>query len=351
MASFLIVFTVLVTIISFDKCTCTSTNEPRYPAIFVFGDSTVDTGMNNYISTEMKSDHPPYGRDLTNHLPTGRFSNGRLVPDMLASSLGIKEMVPPYLSPVLSKEDLMTGVSFASAGSGIDDLTTAVSGVVPVSKQPSYFLQYKERLKIAVGEEQATKIVNGGLVVISAGSNDFLFDFYAVPIRKIQYNISGYQDYLLQRVQSVVKELYNSGCRNFAISGLGPIGCVPIEVNTRSGSKNCLDDVNSDAQVYNSKLQQILPSLQASLSGSKFLYADIYSPWMDVLKNPQNYGFKEIKKGCCGYTGYVEMGPLCSSLTPVCANASEYLFWDAVHPSEAAYKLLTKSLMDTIFLY
>ncbi|KAK9168023.1 hypothetical protein Syun_000163 [Stephania yunnanensis] len=283
MASFLIVFAILAAIVSLDKCTCTSTNEPRYPAIFVFGDSTVDSGMNNYISTAMKSNHAPYGRDLTNRKPTGRFSNGRLVPDMLASKLGIKEMVPPYLSPVLSKEDLMTGVSFASAGSGIDDLTTAVSGVLPVSKQPSYFLQYKERLKLAVGEEQAMKIVNGGLVVLSAGSNDFLFDFYAVPLRKIQYNISGYQDYLLQRVQNVVKELYSSGCRNFGIAGVGPIG------------------------------------------------------------------FKEIKKGCCGYTGYVEMGPLCNSFTPVCANAAEYMFWDAVHPSEATYELVTKSLMETIF--
>jgi len=43
--------------------------------------------------------------------------------DCTASYLGLKELVPPYLDPNLSDEELMTGVSFASAGSGFDPLT------------------------------------------------------------------------------------------------------------------------------------------------------------------------------------------------------------------------------------
>jgi hypothetical protein len=41
--------------------------------------------------------------------------------------LGLKELVPPYLDPNLSDEELMTGVSFASAGSGFDPLTPTLS--------------------------------------------------------------------------------------------------------------------------------------------------------------------------------------------------------------------------------
>lgn len=57
--------------------------EASFPAIFVFGDSTVDPGNNNYIGTPFKSDFPPYGIDFANHIPTGRFSNGRLVTDFI----------------------------------------------------------------------------------------------------------------------------------------------------------------------------------------------------------------------------------------------------------------------------
>lgn len=52
-------------------------------AVFVFGDSTVDPGNNNYIRTPFKSNFPPYGRDFENQIPTGRFTNGRLATDFI----------------------------------------------------------------------------------------------------------------------------------------------------------------------------------------------------------------------------------------------------------------------------
>ncbi|KAI7999264.1 GDSL esterase/lipase [Camellia lanceoleosa] len=52
-------------------------------AVFVFGDSTVDPGNNNYIETVFKSNFPPYGKDFPSHIATGRFTNGRLVTDYI----------------------------------------------------------------------------------------------------------------------------------------------------------------------------------------------------------------------------------------------------------------------------
>lgn len=40
-----------------------------------------------------------------------------------ASYIGVKQYVPAYLDPNLSLEDLTTGVSFGSAGTGYDPLT------------------------------------------------------------------------------------------------------------------------------------------------------------------------------------------------------------------------------------
>ena len=44
-----------------------------------------------------------------------------------ASSLGIKQLLPAYLDPNLTPEDLLTGVSFASGGSGYDSLTPKIA--------------------------------------------------------------------------------------------------------------------------------------------------------------------------------------------------------------------------------
>ncbi|KAI3864474.1 hypothetical protein MKW92_012752, partial [Papaver armeniacum] len=55
------------------------------PAIFVFGDSLVDPGNNNYISgTIAKNNFYPFGIDFpSGKTNTGRFTNGRTVVDII----------------------------------------------------------------------------------------------------------------------------------------------------------------------------------------------------------------------------------------------------------------------------
>jgi len=60
--------------------------EARPRAFFVFGDSLVDSGNNNYLATTARADAPPYGIDYApSHSPTGRFSNGFNIPDLISS--------------------------------------------------------------------------------------------------------------------------------------------------------------------------------------------------------------------------------------------------------------------------
>lgn len=58
------------------------TNAAR--AFFVFGDSLVDSGNNNYLVTTARADSPPYGIDYPTGRPTGRFSNGLNLPDIIS---------------------------------------------------------------------------------------------------------------------------------------------------------------------------------------------------------------------------------------------------------------------------
>jgi len=60
--------------------------EARPRAFFVFGDSLVDNGNNNFLATTARADAPPYGIDYgPTHRPTGRFSNGFNIPDFISS--------------------------------------------------------------------------------------------------------------------------------------------------------------------------------------------------------------------------------------------------------------------------
>lgn len=58
--------------------------EAEAKAFFVFGDSLVDSGNNNYMPTIIRADKPPYGIDYPDHLATGRFSNGYNIPDLIS---------------------------------------------------------------------------------------------------------------------------------------------------------------------------------------------------------------------------------------------------------------------------
>lgn len=55
---------------------------PQVPCYFIFGDSLVDDGNNNQLSSLAKANYLPYGIDFPNG-PTGRFSNGKTTVDVI----------------------------------------------------------------------------------------------------------------------------------------------------------------------------------------------------------------------------------------------------------------------------
>ncbi|KAI4339424.1 hypothetical protein MLD38_024371 [Melastoma candidum] len=53
------------------------------PALYVFGDSFVDAGNNNFLNTFAKTNFTPYGIDLYGKLPLGRATNGLTYADFI----------------------------------------------------------------------------------------------------------------------------------------------------------------------------------------------------------------------------------------------------------------------------
>lgn len=76
-------------------------------------------------------------------------------------------------------------------------------------------------------------------------------------------------------------------------------------------------------------------------NGSLIFFCFFFLPFFFWL------GFVEARKGCCG-TGTVETTSLlCNpkSLGGTCSNSTQYVFWDSVHPSEAANQVLADALI------
>lgn len=99
----------------------------KVPAVIVFGDSSVDSGNNNFIPTIARSNFQPYGQDFPGGQATGRFCNGRIPSDLISDGLGLKPTIPAYLDPMYNISDFATGVCFASAGTGYDNKTSDVA--------------------------------------------------------------------------------------------------------------------------------------------------------------------------------------------------------------------------------
>jgi len=64
------------------SCCCVAT-EPQVPALLVFGDSTADVGMNSHWPTLLRSNFAPYGENFVGGRPTGRFTDGQMVVDII----------------------------------------------------------------------------------------------------------------------------------------------------------------------------------------------------------------------------------------------------------------------------
>ncbi|KAK9099188.1 hypothetical protein Syun_026233 [Stephania yunnanensis] len=322
--------------------------QPLVPAIMTFGDSVVDVGNNDYIHDALfKANYPPYGRDFPNKAATGRFCNGKLATDIIAETLGFTTYPPAYLSPQASGRNLLIGANFASAASGFYDHTAMLYHAIPLTQQLQLFKEYQGKLRGVAGDAKAASIIKDAIYLVSAGSGDFVQNYYINPLLYKTYTPDQFSSFLVGNFNNFIKNLYGLGARRIGVTSLPPLGCLPAAITLFGGGSNvCVDRLNADSQNFNKKLTASASKLQTQLSGLKIAVFDIYKTLYDVIKTPSNYGFAEARRGCCG-TGTVETTVyLCNPHSPgTCSNATQYVFWDSVHPSQAANQVLADALI------
>ncbi|XP_074369519.1 GDSL esterase/lipase At5g45960-like isoform X2 [Apium graveolens] len=103
-------------------------------------------------------------------------------------------------------DELMTGVSFASAGSRFNPLTAKLDGTISMPKQMENFKEYKTKVEAVIGTERTEALIEKTVYVISAGTNNFVVNYYgASGIRRYSYSIPGYSQFLVQQIQQFIE--------------------------------------------------------------------------------------------------------------------------------------------------
>ncbi|XP_039062871.1 GDSL esterase/lipase At5g03810-like [Hibiscus syriacus] len=277
--------------------------DPLVPALIIFGASVVDVGNNNNLNTPIKANFPPYGRDFVTHSPTGRFCNGKLATTSLRS--------------------------------------------ITLTQQLTCYKECQTKVENMVGKPKANDIFSGAIHLLSAGSSDYIQNYYINPLLNRIYTPDQFSDILMRSYSSFIQNLYGLGARKIGGTTLPPSGYLPAAITLFGGGRNgCVARLNQDAIAFNNKLNSTSLSLQNKFPELKLVVFDIYQPLLDMVTKPSDNGkppivqksFFESRRACCG-TGTLDTSLLCNAKAHgTCSNATSYVFWDGFHPSQAVMK-------------
>ncbi|KAJ4843270.1 hypothetical protein Tsubulata_009874, partial [Turnera subulata] len=332
----------------------TAVDDDIKAASFIFGDSLVDAGNNNYLSTLSKANIKPNGIDFTasGGNPTGRYTNGRTIADILGEELGMPNYAVPFLAPNSTGKAILYGVNYASGGGGIMNATGRIFvNRLGMDIQIDYFNITRKQINQLLGQSKAKEFISRkSIFSISVGSNDFLNN-YLLPVLSAGTRVSESPDAfindMINHFRAQLTRLYQLDARKFVISNVGPIGCIPYQKTINQLKENeCVDLANKLAVQYNGRLNDLLAELNDNLPGSTFVHANVYDMVMELITNYDKYGFSTSTRACCGnggqFAGIIPCGPTSS----MCDDRTKHVFWDPYHPSEAANIILSKQLLD-----
>ncbi|XP_042504053.1 GDSL esterase/lipase At5g45670-like [Macadamia integrifolia] len=317
--------------------------EPQVPCLFIFGDSLLDNGNNNAISSLANTNYQPYGIDFPDG-PTGRFCNGRTAGDIIAQLLGFIDFIPPYATA--SGKDLLRGANYASGAAGIRIETGRQYGArISMNGQlQNHRSVISQVVNILGTSDAATNHLQNCIYMVGMGSNDYLNNYFMPLIygTSWRYTPDQYANVLIEQYSQQLRTLYDYGARKVALIGIGPIGCTPFEITRSSiNDLSCDERINSANQLFNDRLKNLVDELNNDLQDAKFSFVNAYGIFSDIFQNATSYGFRFSTTACCGLgrnNGIIT----CLPHQIPCANRSEYLYWDAFHPTEAANLIIAR---------
>ncbi|XVF63244.1 hypothetical protein PTKIN_Ptkin09bG0072000 [Pterospermum kingtungense] len=333
-----------------------SSDQQLVKGMFVFGSSLVDNGNNNYLqNTTAKADFLPYGIDFP-HGPSGRFTNGKNVIDLLGEMLRLPCLIPTFSDPSTKGAKVVHGVNFASGASGIlDDTGFLARQVISLNQQIRNFEEVTlPELENQLGRK-SREILANYLFVVGAGGNDYSFNYF---LRRPDQHVSlhAFTANLTHSLSQQLKKLYNLGARKFVLMSVNPLGCVPMVDALRNG-RGSVKALNMGAILFNHGLKSLIDVAKSDMPASNLVFVNSYKIIRDIIKNPTSKGFKDANNACCEVVPSIQLGGsgvLCKKGGKTCSDRRGHVFFDGLHPTEAvnveiATKAFTSYLQSEVY--
>ncbi|KAL5739219.1 hypothetical protein ACOSP7_028138 [Xanthoceras sorbifolium] len=316
-------------------------DQPLAPALYVFGDSLFDSGNNNILPTIAKANYSPYGFNFVTK-GSGRFTNGKTVPDFIAEFLGLPYS-PPYLS--LRNSFSPTGLNYASGSCGLlPETGVSLGKCLHFSEQIGLFkntvnLLLRSHFKSA---KELSNYLSKSIFVITIGSNDYINNY----LGNKRSDPLSFAQLLVDTLSNQLKRLYDLGARKVVVFDLGPIGCIPSITRKQKHNGKCVENVNQIISFFNKKLPGMLRHLKSSLKGSNFVLGHVNGLGYDAVINPSKYGLMDSSNPCCKALFNGTSG--CFPFSKPCTNPDQHYFWDGFHLTQTMYSIVaSRCINDT----
>ena len=218
----------------------------------------------------------------------GRFSNGPVWVELLAPKLGFA----------------FNGATDYAYGGAETGSANEVSLLLGMKQQAANLLK-----AYPTGDPAA-------LYVIWGGANDYLDG--ATDTMTPVSNLVGY-----------IRSLAAVGARNFAVPNLPDLGRTPGYRATASAAS-----LTQRAIAHDANLTAALQTLRTQLPTCNIVLFDVYAEFSQILANPAAYGFANTTD---------------EAMQAMSANPDTYLFWDTVHPTAAAHRLIASDAYARLF--
>ncbi|PON58391.1 Lipase [Trema orientale] len=315
--------------------------------LFVFGDSYADTG--NSRKDTAASWKPPYGITFPGK-PAGRFSNGRVLTDYLASFLGIKSPVPYRQIKSVNTSELKYGMNFAFGGTGVFNT---------MEKEPNMSTQISFFEEILEKNLYSKRDLNSSVALVSVAGND-----YGAYLAKggNNNNMEGLQNFTTSIIDQLVenmRRILSLGVRKIAVTALEPLGCLP-PFTASSSYKDCTQTFNSVSDFHNKILQQKLQTLNnQSTEILHIVVLDLQSSFISAFKSIRtnistgnvSTLLSPMKPCCVGISKEYSCGSFDENGAKkyiLCKNPELSFFWDMIHPSQNGWNAVFSALRSSL---
>ena len=310
-----------------------------YSALYVFGDSLSDGGSDLALSTALRQ-ATGGAFPLVPGAPAdyqGRFSNGRVGVDYLATALGLPltahYVTPPFLGGVTG------GNNYAQGGATSGTANASVPGTLNLG--PTTVSTGFNGMSAQVADYLAVAHVAdpNAAYVVWAGANDFLtFGSAGVAPGCSGSAIAVTICTAITNITSAVATLASLGAHHIVVPNLPDLGATARAI---AGGPASIAQGHAISVAFNAGLATSLSGLSALYPG-EILPFDLYSAFNDVLANPAAYGFTNTTMACLSGSA----ADATSTITAACAAAgpNQYVYWDDIHPTTATHAIIGQRL-------